>query len=735
MLDTSLIERKIHGKVMNLCFESIVSEAFISGLPIAQEELTDGLTQSFARYACECLEDLGGSALLQRAMETPMEISQKAYVRKIYEICNETATNVTARILKENEGNDEALKKEAENVTLTQSEYDKFSKAASTLTPDTLSKMIQKKTLDTIKEEQEAYKKDAELEVELVNALNVSDEEVDAEEDVPQAMQDGGDAQTGANIGQSEEQPLNESFVGDQNDANKKVENNITGEEIGMACPCPEHNKEEAKKDPTKHGADAPKAQVGQQGMEFYDPGVAAGLQSIQQMNQQNQFMQQQQQFMNDMQRNAQNHANQAMNVNVSFQKYMYDENGKKLSYDDLVKQFKEYSAEDLKYFKTVFIMAPPTMRRALNQAYDEVRRENPGSIKEKNSKGFGFFRKRNDKKATEAFESYMKSIAGSNYRTKHSSVFSKLQELAYEGVLATTESYSDIPFETMAAITKENTFESFASHRGKNFQATMESIARYDFANESMATPDGANTALNTGLLTASIIYTFFETLNSMNLYCPKLDEIRNFVDENLPIADKVAIDKRGFEDLFKKVIADATNSVRTASTVPEVDAIQRDLEVVREKIAAPGFESARKSLNEAIESLQNAIDHKRDGIIASQQPKAPAVESYFDTVARTRDVLKFDRISSLMGKKPNVQSIRCKVDPQGQSKYIAVEAFGSNGNVVGKSTIVLESATGDLTDYVMGAMKSSKIMDCGKKIMLTDSRSGKMYLDSTRL
>lgn len=974
MIDTSIIERKIKDQVMDLCFEAIVTEAFISGLPINQGELTDGLTQGFVGYATECLKDLGSVKLLKEAMETPMGVAQKAYIKKMYDICYETATTVTARILEENKNDDKALKEAADKVTLTPSEYERFSKAAATLTPDSLSKMIQQKTLETIKEEQEAYKKDAELETELVNALNtVKDEEIEdnVDSDVPPAMEPGGDASTGEDIGQSddsgmpteEEQPapLNESytmdtrtkmraiagvlesdFTEDQNASKKDPARNPTGDEIGTACDCPEHQKEEAAKDPVKRAAGhTAGSQVGMQGAVpqakgdgACDIGMEVDISSIKRR------------------------AN-ALGFRI---KSTYYGGSKRASAADAAKYYKSQGAvpltkDEVKKFEQFAYSNPQAYSDALNlgnhkiewlhgvpmwntnesgdenvylpmiktKEYDKlfgfsacIPGEYPSMDKTPASESYGVTTTKTAK-STAAMDSYLKSIAGENYRTKHSSVFSKIQELAYEGVLATTESYQDIPFETMAAITKENTFERFNSHRTKDLQTTMESVARYDFAQEGFfgslqtvfrtlrtwkVSPEskkkvenmsreekighcirafnwttngrgalindsgklkelanaikelypqaklkitnygniaaidvikgfvGSNAQLNergfdiigieeglsddsvmflrekmgngkytevytlepdmishdagvsldlakkgklpateaagipdgpeqtppppppapgapvpppppaapsqdklqTGLLVASIIYTFFETLNSMNLYCPKLAEIRNFVDENLPIKERVALDKKAFMDLLNKVVRDASAQVRVASTVPEVDTVQKDLDIVREKMAAPGFEGIRQDIDHAIESLQTLINQRRDYLVEKQRPVTKAVEGYFDTITRTRDALKFDRVASTIAKKPNIVSIRCKVDPQGRSKYVAVEAYNASGSVANRTTVVLESNMDNLVDYVESSIKSSKIMDCGKKILLSDARSGKIYLDTSR-
>lgn len=846
MLDTSILERKIHAQVMDMCFKAIVTEAFVGSLPIHQYELDDGLTHDFVNYANECLEDLGSVNLLRDAMKTSMGAAQKAYVQSIYDICYETATTVTGRILEENKNDDDALKDAADNVALTPSEYKKFSSAASNLTPTTLTNMIQKKTLDTIKEEQEAYKRDSELETEIVNAINAVTEDEDEEEDIPESMLGGGADETGSDIGQDD--------------------NNDDGT-IGT------DGNEEVPEEMSDMGAEA-----------FFSNPLLM----------------------------------KAYGYSAAQEGAIYVGNA--------------YDNDD-----------------SATEAYMNTPKIPTG-------------------KATEAFHTYMKSIAGDNYRHRHSSMFSKLQELAYEGILASMESYDQIPFETMKDITIQNTFSKFQSHSSKNFKSAMESISRYDFkgvgvkkaqasssqvmhdlsialdnaglsdkakvyrtggvvtvkshglnnrelgdlesvcesmgpytrvggrthaifnipciesndsamealfskntgaadakklndndlvkewvlskkntgvnlhgdlneikqemqasvnadstikrsfkkiagaavcveeyngdiyaifigdvkgkkkvydanrkkmqsdvgfyydhfkkASESAGIEDGPRPhggpgapppppapsappmrgpggpegpggppepdkkALDTGLLTASIIYTFFETLNSMNLYCPKLDEIRNFVDETLPVEGRVELDKKTFAHFFKKVIGEAAQHAKCAPNTAELDVVQKDMDIVREKIAAPGFENSRNEIEKAVESVQRIIDQRRDYLVARNKRPMPVVESYFETMSRTRDVLKFNRTASLMAKKPNVTGIKYKIDPQGKSNYVAVEAYNMGGSIVNKSTIVLESVKGELPDYVEAAIRSSNLMDCGKTITLSDSRSGRTYM-----
>ena len=334
---------------------------------------------------------------------------------------------------------------------------------------------------------------------------------------------------------------------------------------------------------------------------------------------------------------------------------------------------------------------------------------------------------------STKAMETYMHLIAGPNPRPNHATMFSKIQELAYEGICATRETYDGIPFETMTAITKENTFPAFESNLHRGPRQRIDNVARYAF--ESLATPDEPvvqQENLETSLLTASVIYTFFETLSTMNLYSPKLADIRKFVDESLPLEQKTLGDKRLLEDAIRSVINDIKTKSAHARTVPEVDEARNDLQIVRERVAMPGFEGVRAKAEEMIKSAQESIDAKNDRLVAAMRPVQAAVESSTATMLRTRDTLKFDRAANLMGRKPNVIEMKLKIDPQGKSKYVALEGYTADHKPAGTMTVVLEGATESLVDYVTGALKASKLTQLDKHVVLSDARNSKIYFDN---
>lgn len=810
MLDTSLIERKIHSTVANVCFESIVSEAFIGGLPLPEAELTDGLTQRLAQYATECLKDLGSIELLKSALESEKSPMKRGYLQSMYTLCMETATDVTARILAENK-DDKSLKDAAANVTLTEGEYSKFSKAAATLTPNTLTNMIQKKALDVIKDEKEAYQRDKELEEELKAAVTEdptvekepesTEEAIDKAEDAGMQTEEVNELEDAAeppatDLGdverapEGEEAPLVESDMsGSFMNAKPAMEGfgdfirSIAGKfrKTNQSIAAPGVGPASAKPDAATGVRDEGSNLLGKPPVErigkidttpFSYPRTPDLLRMCNITSRDDMS-----DFVNDMISIIVRRCDKPLAAIEAIGGTMKDgstidivlltfKNGD-LAYGPVtwsvmfrevfnsVDRIQLYGSRCYGYYVQVDMKTEEWVVSTLHDmptdplmTYAKTLR-----IKEKSTGNYvvrGFVltplpvgiaseswtaptKSKKNVLGKESFESFMEGVAGKNYRAKHSTIFSRLQELAYESILGTTEKYTEIPFETMSLITRQNTFGKFKSHWSKSVESMMDSIGRYAFESEGVDVPPPVKEEqLNSALLTASIIYTFFETLNSMNLYCPKLAEIKQFVDETLPIESRVELDKTQFMDLFKGIMSKAQSAAQKAMTVPDVDAVQGDLEIVRERCAAPGFENMRQEIDQRISQVQESINARRDFLVSKQQPKAPAVESATQLMRRERDTMKFSSLAGTTVAKPNISYTKIKIDPQGGSNYVAVECYTADNRIANKSTIVLESTNiPNLAQYVQAAVEGSRLPELHKRIMITDKRSGKVLFD----
>lgn len=743
--DYSIADRKIRQKVMNMCLEAIVSHAFIGSLPISDDDLDSDLAQGLAGYASECLRDLGGMQLLDEAMENATSPAKKAYLNQIKRVCMETANDVTSRIIAE--AKDDNLEDAIKNVTMTPEEYRKFASNASAITPESLTKMIQKKTLDTIKEEKEAYRKDAELETELMNALNeVSDEDPtgvsdDApvpgeptgndgpDADVPDAMSHQPNAETGEDIGQSEDNTGMESMREDIESEAKNLHYEVIDSEAQakaiMAASQTDGEIRDADGVPVLV-IDGKTNFLGRDSegkihmVPFESPSSATESEDP-------------------------IDANTSPNTPKNF---LFTEGqnavGKDKEKQENVGEKIGTSANDCPFCQTDDAKDDPVKQAVDHKPVPQVGMQGAisGASKtaSKEDKQVGMQGAVDDAKGTpdmykaqESFKSYMESMAGKNYRSKHTTIFSRIQEIATEAVMTTSEIYGQLPLDTMKDITIHDTFSHFNSFKDRTFDKSLESILRFTAMESEGIDRPSQEDQMNMGLLVASIIYTFFETLNSMNLYCPKLNEIKRFVDETIPVEKRIKLDQRGFMDLFNSMIADARANVLKATTTDELDDVERKLDIVREKTAAPGFEADKEKIGQQISGLKGTIAKKRNVIGARMKHKCqgPAQESYTQMMQRNRDTMKFSRIANLMGRKSVVHSIKCKIDPQQKSNYVAIEAYTKDNKLQGTNVVVLESsiATNDLPAYVQAAVEGSKLMDLDKGISIVDSRNGKTY------
>lgn len=342
-------------------------------------------------------------------------------------------------------------------------------------------------------------------------------------------------------------------------------------------------------------------------------------------------------------------------------------------------------------------------------------------------------------------YDKYMEGVLGHpNERTRHASVFSTIHEMALEAVLVTTEKYgeNDLPTKTMSLITRRNTFDAFESYRRPNAMTALESLTRLSTM-ESMATPDTPTVQPDaqkheTALMVASIIYTFFETLNTMNLYCPGLDEVRKFVEENIPLSKMVDDDRERFMHDLTGIVSDAVYNVNKAKSVPEVAETRTDLEAVREaccscKSLESDLPMIKQKLEPVIEQATLKIERLRQAAKDAAN-MAPAVESQMELMHRTRDTAKFSRMASSFGCKRNVNTIRFKIDPTGTAmgrKYVAMECMDASGAVTDRFDIVLEQnvTPESMPGYVSACIRGSKLNSLDKPIRLYDRKNSKLY------
>lgn len=185
MVNKELVRSAVEKRVCNQLFFSIVNECFVKGLPIDKTDMTAEESTNLKKYTWSVLQSIGGFKALESAVDFKNKtLQQNIFLGQIYDICMESA-KAAKRRSDEVVDNDPALTlaTAVDKTALTNDEYQKFTKKKDSLNLDEVSDIIKKKTLTVIKDEQEQYEKEQELDKELKDALD--DGQADkAEEDI-----------------------------------------------------------------------------------------------------------------------------------------------------------------------------------------------------------------------------------------------------------------------------------------------------------------------------------------------------------------------------------------------------------------------------------------------------------------------------------------------------------------------------------------------------------------------
>lgn len=331
---------------------------------------------------------------------------------------------------------------------------------------------------------------------------------------------------------------------------------------------------------------------------------------------------------------------------------------------------------------------------------------------------------------AEESFRAYGRAMMGNGFRPEHATLFSSLQEMAMETLMYGKERKAALPVKTMSIITQRRTFPVFKSFKDASPMAALENLCLS--AIDSMGTPDAPpdEDTHRKALMTASLIYTFFETLNTMNLYCPGLQEVRAVVDERISRNELQENDRVAFMNGMKGIVNSAMGTLRKANSIPEIDMVEGQLQAVREAASrAPGMESYVIQLNQQCQPVFQLADTRRKALGVKI---APATETEQEMRLRELDTVEFSSVAASRGPKSNVYSFRCIVDPAkfGQST-IAVESLDGRGVKVGQNLVRLRRnpETAAMDSYLQSVIGSSNLPKHDKRILVINRITGKTY------
>lgn len=167
----------ITNKIKNMTFNAIVTETFISALPI--EDINSIKKESLVKSSFNVLESLGGCAILENALKSEKDIFKKALLENINEICTEAANKTAKRVMKNYDKKDDDDKESPDEVIrktkMSNDERNSFYNKVKNSDINEISAEINNKVVEVIKDEKNSYK----AELELKNKINEELEEED----------------------------------------------------------------------------------------------------------------------------------------------------------------------------------------------------------------------------------------------------------------------------------------------------------------------------------------------------------------------------------------------------------------------------------------------------------------------------------------------------------------------------------------------------------------------------
>ena len=190
MINKQILQSRLTEKFSTQLLHAIVFECFINGLPIDASNISNDERKELQKYTYDVVQSIGGIKAVENAVDFQGKtLEQNVFLGEIYDACMESAKacarrNSDAETDPTNPANkNQKLPGVIDKAALSESDYKSFSKKVDAMSLDTVSKVIKDKTIAVIKDEQDQYEKEQELDKELKEVLK-SDEEEPATEDI-----------------------------------------------------------------------------------------------------------------------------------------------------------------------------------------------------------------------------------------------------------------------------------------------------------------------------------------------------------------------------------------------------------------------------------------------------------------------------------------------------------------------------------------------------------------------
>lgn len=325
--------------------------------------------------------------------------------------------------------------------------------------------------------------------------------------------------------------------------------------------------------------------------------------------------------------------------------------------------------------------------------------------------------------------ESWMDFHLGKNDPRHPITFFSRLQDVCIESLMSTEtmeqlEDTDNVSLDSLLNVTLHNTLGCFDTKQIPLDMTIQQLRTACESLNEEAEPEAKASCAANKALIMTIIITTIMETLKTMRLYCPDMEDIRRFVDTPANV-------ERGVGDM-KSIVTGRVNEIVTEMKRLARDPNYNQAEMTEVVEAASRLrssigefdEKALENKNELIKSLEDTCAVLEGKLAQESTSNVLPVDSQTNR-ARENNVANLDKMNRILFRHPATESARIMVrSDEPSDKYVSLEAIGydANGGEVTRMTMGLmmvpafESVVGELHN----AAQFSKCADNKKQIQL---------------
>ena len=352
------------------------------------------------------------------------------------------------------------------------------------------------------------------------------------------------------------------------------------------------------------------------------------------------------------------------------------------------------------------------------------------------------------------SLESYYSTTLQVTDPRDHISFFSKLQDICMEALLhSETDEDGEINFQVIEKVTLESTFDMFdrsnmsIADKIASMTIVIESIGDIPcHSGNTMSTDtikaDKAKKLAKIAFICTICITTMLETLKTMHLAKPTMEEVQKFVSGRTDVTkiSNLADNVSALEPQIKQNLDEVRKSVALGSmTEYELSEVRENLTNLKSSIEKIPTENADvKTKNKKTEYLTKVTEaiHMVNSKISAMEDAANALnEPLSGELSRRKEenIVALEKISKSMCRKPAVESIVIRLDGSMKStdklNTITLEAHGLN-----HSNEVIDHQTFNLHLLDRFGVNAADIVQESAKLAALGNRPMYLYFTDTQ-